>query len=110
MPLLRTPRQRHRPNLQRADEHLLRELQIYMFAGRTILEEIPIMRRLLNHSRMQSIPSRPSLLVLTVAVDDAREKRLGGVGRRSVRRAGEFVDGKGERNEAEGDVETTLVG
>lgn len=68
------------------------------------------MRRLLNHSRMQGIPRRPSLAVLTVAVHDAREKRLGGVGRRSVRRAGEFVDGEGERNQAEDNIETALVG
>ena len=81
-----------------------------MLTRRTTLKQIPIMSRLLDHSRMQRIPRRPPLLVLTIAIDNPCQDRLRGIDRRPIRRAREFVDGEGEGEDAEGNVETALVG
>lgn len=76
---------------------------------RTALEQIPIMRRLLDHGRMHRIPRRPPLLVLTIAIDHPGEDRLRGLGGRTVCRAGQFVDAEGQGEDAQGDVESALV-
>ena len=90
--------------------HLLGKLQIHMPTRRAILEQIPITRRLLDHRRMQRIPRRPPLLVLTIAIYHPGENRLRSLGGRTVCRAGEFVDAEGEGEDAQGDVESALVG
>ena len=74
------------------------------------LEQIAIMRRLLDHHRMQGIPLRPPLPVLAIAIDNAREDRLRGIGGRAVRRARDLVQREGERDRAERDVEAALRG
>lgn len=59
---------------------------------------------------MQRVARHPPVLEIAVAVvvDHAREPRLGRLGRRAVSVAGEFVQGKGERERGEGDVEAAL--
>ncbi len=75
----------------------------------TTMKQVPIMRRLFDHGRMQRIPLRPPLLVRRVVIDQSGEQRLlrgarvGGRGR-----VAEFVDGEGERQGGEGDVESFL--
>lgn len=86
----------------------LRKLQIHHLASRAGLEQIPIMRRLLDHARVQCIPVRPTFLIACELIDDACEERLGGIGGAAVRGAGEFVESEAEGEGREGEVETAL--
>ncbi len=88
--------------------YILRELQIDMRTGSRIMKQIPIVSRLFDHGRVQRIPRRPPFLVTRVAVYDTREERLRGVGRAAVRGAREFVDGEGQGQRGEADVESFL--
>lgn len=76
-----------------------------MRAAPGAMEQIAIMRRLLDHIGMQRIARDPALSVAAIAIDHAREQGLGGLVAGRVR---EFVDGEGERDEGEGDVEAFL--
>ena len=66
------------------------------------------MRGLLDHRRMQSIARRPALLVRAVTVDEPGEERFRGLVPGVVGRMGKFVDGEGEGEEGEGDIESFL--
>ena len=87
---------------------LLRKLQIDHPRRRRALEQIPVIRRLLHHPRVQCIPLRPSLLVIAVALQHACEEGLCGWIFGVIGRTGEFVEGEGEGDEGQGDVEAAL--
>jgi len=72
------------------------------------MEQIPIMRRLLDHRRMQRIARDPTLPIVTVAVDQAGEEGLRGLVARVVGGVRELVYGEGEWEEGEADVESFL--
>lgn len=79
-----------------------------MSAAPRVEKQIAIMRRLLDHGGMQRIARRETLPVPAVAIDQAGEPRLGGLVARVVGRVRELVDGEGEREKGEGDVESFL--
>ena len=70
------------------------------------MEEIAIVRRLLNHRGVEGVPVRPPLLVGVVAIYETGEEGLvGGGGEERVR---VFVECEGEGDGGEDDVEFCL--
>ena len=74
------------------------------------IEQMPIMRRLLDHIRMQRIPLRPLLTPVIVRLQHPREPGLRGRVRGVVRGAGELVERDGGGQGGERDVETAAEG
>lgn len=82
---------------------LLLKLQFRMMSPRTTLKQIPVLSRLFYHSSVKCVSAREFILEPVVGGHYACEEGwLGGVG------GGVFVDGDGEGEGCEGDVETAL--
>lgn len=74
------------------------------------MEQMAIMRRLLDHSRMQRIPARPVVAPVVVRMDHPREPGLRSRVRGVVRGAGELVERDGDGHGGQRDVEAAAEG